>query len=224
MTGLLDRANAPVVLSVHEGTKRKYAHTLEMIQPEDGGSWVGVHSALANKLVQHLLQHKQITALLPYNTVRTEVTIAPHMKLKRTLKAAQSGHRPKTAKSRMDFQLEGDSGLTFLEVKSVTMAQQSSCGKRMALFPDTVSDRAQKHMKELISLVESGHKAVCLFMVQRSDCDEFAPSHSKDPEYARLVQDADAAGVQIIAVACDPCPDGSFKYTGELTINLAWSE
>lgn len=67
-------------------------------------------------------------------------------------------------------------------------------------------------------------QAACLFIVQRSDCDGFAPSHTKDPAYARLVQDAEAAGVELIAVACEPCPEGSFKYVGELPINTAWSE
>lgn len=58
MTGLLDRPLAPVCLSTSTNAKRKYAHTLELIQPEEGGAWVGVHSANANKIILGMLQGK----------------------------------------------------------------------------------------------------------------------------------------------------------------------
>lgn len=91
---------------------------------------VGVHSALANKMALTLLNAKQCLSLLPYNSVTSEVSVAAHINSstrKRSLKACTSGSNPKTAKSRLDFQLERDDGLTFMEVKSVTMAQSTFC-------------------------------------------------------------------------------------------------
>lgn len=87
---------------------------------------VGVHSALANKIAHNLLQQRRIASLLPYNTVRTEVTVTRDINKKRSLQACRAGSGQKGGKARLDFQLEGDDGLMFLEVKSVTMTQRMS--------------------------------------------------------------------------------------------------
>jgi hypothetical protein len=74
-------------------------------------------------------------------------------------------------------------------------------GGRIALFPDTVSERAQKHVRELAALARAGHEAACLFLVVRSDVARFAPCHNKDPAYAELLAEAEATGGAVGAQA-----------------------
>lgn len=144
---------------------------------------VGVHSALANKIAQTLLQRKEIPSLLPYNTVSAEVNIKQHLagaSRKRSLSGKKSQSVP--AASRLDFQLQQEDSLTFVEVKSVTMAQcvasppqsilsvtyskhiisffaGALSGKKMALFPDTV----RVHLACLsldACMRQKGHRAI----------------------------------------------------------------
>lgn len=113
-------------------------------------------------------------------------------------------------------------------------------------FVMQVSDRAQKHVQALIELATMGHRvrpprhacqsceisfqdigglqAACMFIVQRSDCDAFAPCHAKDPEYGRLVQTAAEKGVIMIAVSVELKPDGTVNFLRELPIHLEWTE
>jgi DNA-binding sugar fermentation-stimulating protein len=104
-------------------------------------------------------------------------------------------------------------------------AAQPADGSMIALFPDTVSERAQRHVRELMAVVASGHGAVCLFLVQRSDCQRFAPCHAKDAEYGRLLVQAAAAGVQMVAVGCDLQPAASGGVTillGPIDVELEY--
>ena len=85
----------------------------------------------------------------------------------------------------------------FVEVKNVTMAEGNT-----ALFPDAVTTRGQKHIKELISWVERGHSSELVFVIQRTDCTEFSPAKDIDPEYARLLAEAQKKGVRISPYTC----------------------
>lgn len=94
-------------------------------------------------------------------------------------------------------------------------------GTRIALFPDTVSDRAQRHVRELTALATAGGAAALVFVVQRGDCSAFAPCHEKDPTYARLVHEAAAAGVMLAAVMCHLDPEaGIVRFGGALPVRL----
>ncbi|KAG2500560.1 hypothetical protein HYH03_001331 [Edaphochlamys debaryana] len=225
MTGLLDWPLAPVVLSVSSAPGRKYAHGLEMIQSCPGGAWVGVHSALANRLVGALLEGRRLPQLGEYGEVAREVPLGSHG-------------------SRVDFMLTRPNGRrVYVEVKSVTLAEpyQASTTQptaeageavataaapgepaaaashtaadpgapRIALFPDTVSERAQRHVGDLMDAVKGGHEAACVFAIQRSDCGRFAPCVAADPAYAALVRQAAAAGVQVLALRLDLQPPGA---------------
>jgi DNA-binding sugar fermentation-stimulating protein len=102
---------------------------------------------------------------------------------------------------------------------------QAQGGGMIALFPDTVSERAQKHMRELMGVVAAGHEAACLFLVQRGDCSCFAPCHAKDPAYGQLVLHAAAAGVQVLAVGCSLEPAGQggvVRVLGPLRLELGY--
>jgi sugar fermentation stimulation protein A len=91
----------------------------------------------------------------------------------------------------------------------------------MALFPDTVSIRAQRHVRELTKVVEKGGEAALIFLIQRGDCAAFAPCYEKDPEYSNLVVAAVEAGVKVVAVVCDLDPfKGEVVYKGTVPLKL----
>eukprot|EP01024_Parvocaulis_polyphysoides_P023461 TRINITY_DN2167_c0_g1_i7.p2 TRINITY_DN2167_c0_g1~~TRINITY_DN2167_c0_g1_i7.p2 ORF type:complete len:226 (-),score=12.76 TRINITY_DN2167_c0_g1_i7:68-745(-) len=174
------RELAPVVLSVSKNKRRKYQHTLEQIEIEDGTN-VGVHSALANTLASKILEGGMIDQIGLPKEIKREVKIG---------------------KSRLDFMVQDEHQQEwYIEVKSVTLAQENLKGGKVALFPDTVSERAQKHMHTLIDLTKQGYKGMCLYIVQRCDCSFFAPCKEKDPVYADIVKQAQAAGVELVAVS-----------------------
>jgi sugar fermentation stimulation protein A len=160
---------------------------------------VGVHSALANKMVERALQLGAISELKMFPEVKREVK---HVK-----------------NSRVDFVLsrkdENDvEHLKYVEVKSVTLATTTDCDNVCAVFPDTVSVRAQKHVKELTELIKKLPKTTSgaiIMLVQRNDCSQYAPSKVHDPEFARLCETASKEGVEIIAYSCSLEPPTSEK-------------
>jgi DNA-binding sugar fermentation-stimulating protein len=77
---VLCRPRAPAALSLHDSKARKYKHTLEMLQPEPNGAWVGVHSAIANKCVATLLEGRHIPELQGYSDIVPEVALGEHLK------------------------------------------------------------------------------------------------------------------------------------------------
>jgi sugar fermentation stimulation protein A len=103
------------------------------------------------------------------------------------------------AKTRFDFKV----GETWVEVKNVTLAEGG-----VAMFPDSVTERGAKHLRELQAIVEAGGKALQVYLVQRGDCSMFEPATAIDPVYAAGLKAAAAAGVQVIALGCTVTPDG----------------
>lgn len=184
MTGLLDCLPTKVLLSKSSNPKRKYPYTLEWLH--DGKTWVGVHSAKANAMVDRLLASQALEAYLP-----------PYSRYQREVRVGTSA-----TQSRIDFQLvDDDSGSSCLvEVKSVTMkeaGENNTTSDGKAVFPDTTSTRAQRHVQELM---DTDAQAAMIYVVQRDDCSVFAPCFDKDPVYAERVREAHRAGVRIIPV------------------------
>ncbi|OQS07548.1 sugar fermentation stimulation protein [Thraustotheca clavata] len=194
MISLLDVPNAGVQLSVSDNAKRKYAHTLEQIQIQNG-EWVGVHSTSANNMVGVALRKGWLPQAVEHRKITNIKAEVKH-----------------TSHSRIDFVVETkqeDVEKTFyIEVKSVTLATESN----QAVFPDTVSTRAQKHVEELIAFQTKAKKdniqSVILFLVQRKDCTSFAPSRKHDPAFAALCDAASTAGVKLIAFDCELVVEG----------------
>lgn len=163
----------PVALSHSDNPKRKLAYTWEMIELD--GGWVAVHTGRTNALVEEALAAGGIEELAGFAHLRREV---------------------RQGASRLDFELEGANGQkTFIEVKNVTLTD----GGHRAIFPDSVTVRGQKHLRELMTVAAAGHRAVMLFIVNRNDCDEFSPADQIDPEYGRLLRQAASRGVEILA-------------------------
>lgn len=167
--------------------KRKYPCTWELAEipvmfgSEEKNTLAGLNTGRANKLVAEALNLKQISGLTEYDKVRREVSYGEE-------------------KSRIDFLLQQE-GLPdcYVEVKSVTLA----VGDGLGLFPDAVTTRGTKHLRELMAVVESGYRAVLLFCVQHTGIERVAPAHDIDPEYGRAIKEAAAAGVEIMALGAD---------------------
>ena len=103
------------------------------------------------------------------------------------------------AKTRFDLKV----GETWVEVKNVTLAESDT-----ALFPDSVTERGAKHLRELQTIVEAGGSALQLYIVQRGDCTTFRPADQVDATYAAGLRAAFKAGVKVVALGCTLTPEG----------------
>lgn len=165
-----------VWLSRSDNPKRKYAHTWELVEV-DGGVLVGVNTGRSNALVREAIESGVIEELAGYDDVRAEV------------RYGEEG-------SRADFLLTRSDESCYLEVKNVTAAVDDG----IALFPDAVSVRGTRHLRELIgTLRRDGLRAVLCFCVQRADVGEVRPADAIDPDYGSTLREALEAGVEVIA-------------------------
>ena len=165
-----------VLVSFHDNPKRKLKYSLEMTH--NGNSWIGVNTSLPNKLGKEAIEDGTIKELQGYKTLKPEAKIG---------------------KSRIDILLkDGPSDECYVEIKNVTLLGE----KKKALFPDSVSERGQKHLRELTELKKQGIRAAMLYIVQREDVNSFSPAKDIDPEYARLLKEAYDEGVEVLAYQC----------------------
>ena len=154
--------------------KRKYPHTWELVEVAPG-SLVGINTLRANQLVKEALLAKQIAELADYDQLSSEVRFGEE-------------------NSRIDFLLVQGEAQCYVEVKSMTLGENG-----IGYFPDAVTSRGQKHLRELMKIAQSGQRAVLLFCVQHTGVTEARPADTIDPEYAVLLRQAIATGVEVIA-------------------------
>ena len=174
---------SPVYISRSDKEGRKLLYTWEMLQINR--AWVGINTMHPNRLVAEAVETGTLSELSGYNTIRREVMTRPG--------------------TRLDLCLEGRDGLCFVEVKNVTLAMQG-----VAAFPDAISERGTKHLKELIRLRRKGHRAVVFFVIQRHDCHAFRPADEIDAEYGRWLRRAVKAGVEALPYRAKVTPKGIF--------------
>ncbi|MEM9266767.1 MAG: DNA/RNA nuclease SfsA [Cyanobacteria bacterium P01_F01_bin.13] len=187
MTGVC-HVGGRVMVSQSDNPKRKLAYTWELAEVHDNGpTWVGVNTALPNRVIQTALNNRIFEQLGSYDGIKREV--------------------PYGENSRIDFLLTTVDRPTYIEVKNSTWAQE-----RLCLFPDTVTTRGQKHLRELTALIPDAH-AVMLYFINRGDCDQFAPGDSADPKYGQLLRDAISAGVEVLPCRFEISPTG-IQYIG----------
>lgn len=165
---------------------RKYPYTWEMVQVE-GPVTVGINTGLSNRLVREALESGVIAELGGYPSIRGEVRFGQE-------------------NSRVDLLLQdGDQKpACYLEVKNVTAAVDGG----IAIFPDAVSARGTRHLRELIRVVASSARAALCFCVQRGDVNEVRPADEIDPEYGRALREAIACGVEVLAYRAQVTPEG----------------
>ena len=184
-----------VQISPSNNPKRKLAYTWEMIQIDD--TWVGVNTALPNRVIKIALEQKLLPQLANrYDIIKREVSYGKDNKSKIDFLLTKTGQPP-----------------IYLEVKSVTLTR----GKT-ALFPDTVTTRGQKHLRELIALIPLA-KPIMLYFINRGDCDRFAPADLYDPEYGNLLRQAVDAGVEILPLRFAITPR-EISYMGSASLLL----
>lgn len=176
MTGL-DAAGMTIWLSDSGNPKRKLPLSWELAELPSG--LVGINTALPNRIVAEALTNQRVAELADYASFRPEVKYGEN--------------------SRVDFLLTGN-GLPdcYLEVKNVHLSREPG----WAEFPDAATARGARHLAELSNMVRAGHRAVNLFLVQRSDCARFRLAEDVDPIYAVAMAEAKAAGVEVLAYAC----------------------
>ncbi|MBK1988269.1 DNA/RNA nuclease SfsA [Sphaerospermopsis aphanizomenoides BCCUSP55] len=191
MTGV-STVGSPVQLSQSNNPNRKLAYTLELIQVQDQEpTWVGVNTALPNRIVKIALEKYLFPQLSGYTQVKGEVVYG------------------KEKKSRIDFYLTGsdEQRPIYVEVKNTTWTQGN-----LALFPDTETTRGQKHLRELMDVLPQS-RAVMLYFINRGDCSEFAPGDSTDPVYGQLLREAIQKGLEVLPCRFDISPEG-IRYLG----------
>jgi sugar fermentation stimulation protein A len=162
----------PGWISKSPNPDRKLSHTLELV--DNGRGPICVNTGMANRVVEEALSTGLIPELAGYSVYRSESVWKPG--------------------TRFDFSFgNGDRAAGYLEVKSVSMVRDGSYR-----FPDAVTERGQKHLRELMAAKKEGFRAVLLFLLMRGDAERFEPAADIDPEYARLLAEAGTAGVEIL--------------------------
>ncbi|ADU68053.1 DNA/RNA nuclease SfsA [Pantoea sp. At-9b] len=161
--------------STSDSLTRKYPHSWELTETQQG-HWICVNTLRANQLVKEAINLGVIPEFSSYDHCQSEVKYG-------------------TEKSRIDFllQAKGRSNC-YIEVKSVTLLQH---GK--GYFPDAVTARGQKHLRELSHIVAEGHRAVLLFAVLHTGIEDVSPARHIDAQYAELLVQAQRCGVEVLA-------------------------
>ncbi|XTZ10397.1 MAG: DNA/RNA nuclease SfsA [cyanobacterium endosymbiont of Rhopalodia yunnanensis] len=186
----VSKVGSHVYVSKSDNPKRKLAYTWEMINVE--GTWVGINTALPNKIIKLALEQQSLLELAgQYTQIHCEVPYGNNKK------------------SRIDFLLTQNDKKSpiYIEVKNTTLSQGTT-----ALFPDTVTSRGQKHLKELISLLPDA-KPIMLYFINRKDCYSFAPGDNFDATYGKLLRKAVNEGVKILPYRFEVTPEG-IRYLG----------
>lgn len=165
--------------------KRKLPGTWELSETPQG-RLACVNTARANALVEEALQGGVIAELAGFAALKREVRYGEE-------------------NSRVDFRLDYPGGAAFVEVKSVTLGFE---GTPVAAFPDARTARGAKHLRELATLARQGVRAVQLYCVNLSDIDAVRPAAEIDPQYAAALQQAVAAGVEVLAYGAELSPLG----------------
>jgi len=175
MMGLADEG-MKVWLEPNDDPKRKLNFGWRLIEHENG-HFTGVDTSVPNRALRETLEQQRIPELAAYETVRPEVKYG--------------------VKSRIDFLLTQD-GLPdcYVEVKSVTLSRTVG----QAEFPDSVTKRGAKHLLELSNMVAQGHRAVMLYLVQRTDCTSFTLASDIDQVYHAAYLAARDAGVETLCI------------------------
>lgn len=163
---------------------RKLKYTWELVKHND--VLIGVNTNHPNNIVEEALREKKIPEFSSYTTWRREVKYGVN--------------------SRIDFLLESsDLPPCYLEVKNVHLKRDE-----YAQFPDSVTLRGTKHLRELENVKKQGARAAVLYVVQRDDCDRFKPAHVIDPLYATTAYNAMLQGVETLCYNCCVTPQEIF--------------
>ncbi|GGO58700.1 sugar fermentation stimulation protein A [Roseovarius pacificus] len=168
----------------NDDPKKKLKYGWRLVE-HDTGHFTGVDTSVPNRALRAALVAGEVAGLEGYDSVRPEVKYGEN--------------------SRIDFLLQGAGRRdAYVEVKSVTLMREAG----MAEFPDSVTARGAKHLAELVAMAQAGHRAVMLYLIQRTDARAFRLAEDIDPAYAAAFGAARAAGVEALAFDTVISPEG----------------
>ena len=175
MYGLLKKGNK-VWVSKSSNPNRKLKYTLEII--EVNNVKIGINTHLTNKIVLHALKNNLIKEFKNLLDIKPETKFGTN--------------------TRFDFLVVNKDCNTFIEVKNVTLSRE----KKKAEFPDAVTSRGLKHIKELMNAYKKGYNIFILFLVQREDCSFFSIAKDIDPVYAKALAKAVKNNLNLLCYDC----------------------
>lgn len=149
----------------------------------NGLCWIGINTQRANGIVEEALRKGVIPEFAEFADLRREVKLG--------------------ATSRIDIAMDGADGRTWLEVKNVTLVDE----KGRYAFPDAVTTRGAKHLRELVQAIENGDRAAMFYLIQRSDGHAFTIANDIDPTYGEELRRAIDAGVGVLAYRAEVSPE-----------------
>ncbi|TQV89041.1 DNA/RNA nuclease SfsA [Aliikangiella coralliicola] len=163
-----------------QNPKRKYQYTW-VLSENDKGDLIGINTHFANNIVYEAIVAGKVKELVGFADVKKEVKYGEE-------------------NSRIDILLTDESDQkTFVEVKSVTLLEDDDKG----YFPDAVTTRGQKHLRELMHCVKQGHRAVLFFLVQHTGINSVSAAAHIDPDYSQVLAEAISAGVEVLVYNTD---------------------
>lgn len=173
--------------------KRKLKFTWELTETKNG--YIGVNTVRPNQVTEWAIGNRLIPELDDFETLRREVKYGRE-------------------NSRIDLLLEGPKGKTYVEIKNTTLLEGNQ-----VRFPDAVTERGRKHLRELEALVEEGHRGVLLFFVNRPEGKTFSPADVIDEAYGHALRQASRNGVELLAYRVHASPKG-FRWGAPVPIAL----
>jgi sugar fermentation stimulation protein A len=183
-----------ILLSKSDNPKRKLQYTWEVSFDSTYQTYVGINTHATNKIVKQALHDQTITINgSPLSNIRAEVKI--------------------NDASRLDFSAtDHEQNIWYIEVKNCHLKRDANTLE----FPDTITTRGAKHLRELVMLKAQGYNCAMIYVGQRCDINSFKIASDLDEEYYQEFVKAVAAGVQILAYGCDvDIARGSIKLLSE---------
>ena len=172
---MLKRGNR-VWLSKSDNPTRKLKYTLQII--EDQKSKVGINTHITNKIALEAFNKKMIEDFTLIDELKQEIKFGKN--------------------TRFDFLVTQRKRKSFIEVKNVTLSRE----KGLAEFPDAITSRGFKHIRELLNAKKKGYEIYLLFVIQRDDCNKFEIAKDIDPEYCELLTKAVKKKLKILCYDC----------------------
>ena len=162
----------PVFFEKSDNLKRKTQY--DVIAVQKGKKLINMDSQIPNRVVEEWLKEGNLFG--KEAVIRREVSYGS---------------------SRFDFYIESGKRKIFMEIKGVTLEENG-----VVRFPDAPTERGVKHIRELCHCIKEGYEAYIMFVIQMEDVKYFEPNYSTHPEFGQALQEAEKAGVHILAYSC----------------------
>lgn len=179
--------------------KRKYRHSWELVET-DNGHMIGINTGRANHLIREAIE-SHVFSGLDYDHIQSEV-------------------RYGNENSRIDLLLTHGAKKIWIEVKSVTLLDTVKGTQQLGYFPDAITSRGTKHLRELMQQVRNGDRAILIYCVQHSAIKSVQAAQHIDPLYAATLQQAVQVGVEVIAAETS-ISTTEIKVVGQLPVHLS---